>query len=106
MICRMAALLSPALLFFSSLLPTAAAAGPQWKTQKIEGWTVHVRDTLLTEQPEATEKALTLFTTQLQEIIRVVPPRAVEELRKVPIWFSPEYKGEQPRAEYHPVLAG
>jgi len=86
----MAALLPTALLLLSSLLPTAAAADPEWKTQNIEGWTVHVRDSLLTEQPEATEKALALFTAQLQEIIRVVPPPAVVELRKVPIWFSPE----------------
>jgi len=98
----MAALLPTALLLLSSLLPTAAAADPEWKTQNIEGWTVHVRDSLLTEQPEATERALALFTAQLQEIIRVVPPPAVVELRKVPIWFSPEYQGEQPRAEYHP----
>ena len=24
------------------------------------------------------------------------------ELRKVPLWFSPEYPGVKPRAEYHP----
>jgi hypothetical protein len=38
----------------------------------------------------------------LEEIVRVVPAPAVAELRKVPLWFSPEYKGTGPRAEYHP----
>ena len=32
----------------------------------------------------------------------MVPRAAVAELRKVPLWFSPEYPGVQPRAEYHP----
>ena len=108
MMFRMAALLPllPALL--SCLLSPATATGtgtatePQWQTRTIEGWTVHVRDSLLQKQPEATEKALELFTIQLQEIIRVVPAPAVAELRKVPIWFSPDYPGVQPRAEYHP----
>jgi hypothetical protein len=31
-----------------------------------------------------------------------VPATAVAELRKVPLWFSPEYPGTQQRAEYHP----
>ena len=39
---------------------------------------------------------------QLEEIIRVVPAAAVAELRKVPLYFSPEYPGVRPTAEYHP----
>jgi len=38
----------------------------------------------------------------LQEIVRTVPAAAVAKLREVPLWFSPEYPGVQPRAEYHP----
>lgn len=99
---RMAARLPLLLALFCCLLAPAAATDPVWQSQTIEGWTIHIRNSLLQEQPEATAKALELFTLQLQEIIRVVPADAVTELRKVPIWFSPEYKGEQPRAEYHP----
>ena len=40
--------------------------------------------------------------TQLQEIVRVVPPAAVVKLREVRLWFSPEYPGVKPTAEYHP----
>ena len=43
-----------------------------------------------------------LLTAHLENISRVVPPAAVAELRTVPLWFSPEYPGIVPRAEYHP----
>ena len=75
-------------------------AGRQTKT--VEGWTLLISDELLDKQKAATERALELLTLQLQEIDRVVPAKAVVELRKVPLWFSPEYPGVQPRAEYHP----
>jgi len=75
-------------------------AGRQTKT--IEGWTVLVSSELLEKDKVATERALELLTVQLQEIVRVVPAAAVGELRKVPLWISPEYSGVTPRAEYHP----
>ncbi len=75
-------------------------AGRQTKT--IEGWTLLISDELMEKDKAATERALELLTLQLQEITRVVPAAAVAELRKVPLWFSPEYPGVQPRAEYHP----
>ena len=75
-------------------------AGRQTKT--VEGWTLLISDELLDKQKAATGRAVELLTLQLQEIDRVVPAKAVVELRKVPLWFSPEYPGVQPRAEYHP----
>ncbi len=72
------------------------------QTKSIEGWTVLVSDELLEKDKAATERSLELLTAQLQEIIRVVPAVAVVELRKVPLWFSPEYPDLKPRAEYHP----
>ncbi|MFM9964723.1 MAG: sialate O-acetylesterase [Planctomycetaceae bacterium] len=77
-----------------------AAAGHQ--TKSIEGWTVLVSDQLFEKDKVATGRALELLTVQLQEIVRVVPAAAVVELRKVPLWFSPEYPDVKPRAEYHP----
>jgi hypothetical protein len=68
----------------------------------IEGWTVHIRRELLADQGAATAKALELLQVQLKEIIRVVPQAAVAELQKVPLYFSPEYSGISPRAEFHP----
>src|SRR5688572_7942532 len=75
-------------------------AGRQTKT--IEGWTLLISDELMEKDKAGTARALELLTAQLQEITRVVPPAAVVELRKVPLWFSPEYASVQPRAEYHP----
>jgi hypothetical protein len=72
------------------------------QTKTIEGWTLLISDQLFENDKAATERALELLTVQLQEIVRVVPATAVEELRKVPLWFSPEYPKVQPRAEYHP----
>ena len=79
---------------------TLKIAGRQ--TSNIAGWTVIVSDTLLEEDKAATVRALKSLATQLEEISRVVPAEAVAQLRKVTLWFSPEYPGVQPRAEYHP----
>ena len=75
-----------------------------YATRDILGWTVNIHRTLLASDSSAeeTEKALKLLQVQLDEIVRVVPASAVVELQKVPLWFSPEYPGTPPRAEYHP----
>ncbi len=80
----------------------AANADPLRETRTIAGWTVHISRALLATNAAATERALGLLKVQLEEIIREVPAAAVDELKKVPLWFSPEYSGVGPRAEYHP----
>ncbi len=75
---------------------------PGRQTKTVEGWTLHISDELFEKDKAATERALELLTAHLQEITRVVPASAVAELKKVPLWFSPEYPGVQPTAEYHP----
>lgn len=77
--------------------------GVEYRARRIEGWTVRVRTELLEPEPRAqTEAALELLRPQLAEIVRVVPRAAVARLRKATLWFSPEYAGVPPRAEYHP----
>ncbi len=93
------------LVFLAGVNPVISAepskvAGRQ--TKKIEGWTLLISDELFEKDKAATDRALELLTVQLQEIVRVVPADAVVELRKVPLWFSPEYPDVKPRAEYHP----
>jgi hypothetical protein len=78
------------------------AARPAAGVQRIEGWTVSVNPRLPAEQKEATDRALELLAAQLKEIVRVVPAPAVEKLRRVRLWLSPEYPGIGPKAEYHP----
>jgi len=79
-----------------------AGRPPAHQTNFIEGWRVLVDERLLADDKPATEKALALLRKQLQEIVRVVPAPAVARLREVTLWFSPEYPGVKPRAEYHP----
>lgn len=91
-------------LVFALLLtaPVFGAAPKLATTNSIEGWTVLVNERLLTEEKETTASALELLRVQLQEIVRVVPAPALAKLREVTLWFSPEYPGVKPRAEYHP----
>lgn len=82
-----------------------AATGTQEHDQRlIAGWTVRIHPRLF-DDAVALEKALGLLRAQLDEIVRVVPAKAVAELRKVPLWINPEYPKVPPRAEYHPGAA-
>lgn len=75
-----------------------------FQTNSMEGWRVLVNEKLLAEDKAGTEKALRLLRVQLQEIVRVVPSPALARLREVTLWFSPEYSGVRPTAEYHPGI--
>ena len=81
---------------------TNASFQIQRETRDVVGWTLHIHSELQRSEPEATELAVKLLKKQLTEIVRVVPRPAVAELRKVPLYFSPTYPGEQARAEFHP----
>ena len=71
--------------------------------REVAGWTLHINPALLTEENQAaTQRAVELLKVQLEEINRVVPAAAVTELKKVPLYFSPEYPGVNAGAEYHP----
>ncbi|MEZ6128431.1 MAG: hypothetical protein R3C59_07095 [Planctomycetaceae bacterium] len=72
------------------------------RTRIINGWTVHIDERLLKQEPQATRLALDLLKKQLAEIVRVVPKPAVAKLRKVPLYFSPQYPNQSGRAEFHP----
>ena len=79
------------------------AGGIEREIREISGWNVHINKILLTEANlPASEKAISLLKTQLDEIIRVVPAPAVLELQKVSLYFSPTYPSIPERAEYHP----
>jgi len=80
-----------------------AAATGKHETRQVSGWTLHIHRELLAAKPELTDRAFGLLQTQLEEIVQAVPPVAVAELQKVPLYFSPEYPGTRPRAEFHPA---
>ena len=77
----------------------AKAAATFHESRVIAGWTLHISAKI---DQAAFTKALPLLKAQLEEIIRVVPAKAVSELQKVPLWINPEYPKVRPRAEYHP----
>ena len=83
-------------------MAAARAAEPEWESRTVRGWAVHVSGRLVSEQPDAIAGALELLDDELEEIERVVPAAAVATLREVPLYFSPEYEGVRPTAEYHP----
>jgi dipeptidyl-peptidase-4 len=87
---------------FVGLSAEASANDDTHETRDVLGWKLRVSKALLTDETQATAKAIALLEQQLAEIIRVVPAKAVDELKKVPLWFSPEYPGVPPRAEFHP----
>lgn len=80
----------------------AANAGANREIREMEGWKLHISRELLAKEPAATAKALELTRSQLQEILRTVPKDAIEKLRQVPLYFSPEYPENGASAEYHP----
>lgn len=77
----------------------------QRQSQQICGWQVNVDVKLASESPELTKRALELLETQLQEIVSSVPAAACQQLKQVPLFFSPQYPGIGPRAEFHPSQA-
>jgi len=80
----------------------AASGEAAREVREIEGWQVLISRELSENDAAALTTALALLEAQLQEILRVVPKAAVEELRKVPLYFSPKYPGFGDAAEYHP----
>ncbi len=107
LLCCQGALSAMVLAHAAEAAPAAAnapspGAAPDRETRSLAGWTVHISRTLLATETRPTEHALELLQKQLEEIARVVPTKAVAELRKVPLYVSPEYADEKPKAEYHP----
>lgn len=101
------ALLCLALSFTTALAAPGApepVPTPGFQTRQIEGWKVCLSDQLMKTQAAETEAALALLRPQLAAIVQTVPANALVRLQAVTLWFSPEYPGVQPRAEYHPGL--
>ena len=85
----------------------AAEAQPSYEptenyTQRqIHGWTVYVHRSLLEEQKSTGDRVLELLAVKLYDIQQAVPAKAVEKLRKIPIWL--EYNNKPVRcACFHP----
>ena len=100
---RRATLVGP-LVVLSLFAATRAAAEdkaePQYAVKTVEGFPVHVAGDLLTTHEALGEKALRLLESHLYNVSRVVPAKALAELRKVHVWLH--YKGKGRCGAYHP----
>ena len=79
----------------------AEKPAPRYTVRKIEGFSIHINDDLLTSHKGLGDKALKLLATKLYDVTRVVPPKALAGLRKVHIWLE----RDNPKgmcAVYHP----
>ena len=86
----------------ASAVSSSSATVPEYVEKQVAGWKVFVQRTLLETEPEPTARALELLERQLKEIVRVVPAPAVTSLQSIALYFSPEYPGVRPTAEFHP----
>ena len=69
----------------------------------IEGWTIRVEKKLLDQDPDLAEQALSLIELQLRDLAWVLPPKRVEELRRVQIVLDLDRPGIR-GLQYHPDL--
>lgn len=83
-------------------IQTPAPPSYLYETRTLVGWTLKIRTELFKPNTAAMDRAMELLKPQLEEIVRVVPKSAVTEMRKVTLWFSPEYPNSTPGAAYHP----
>jgi len=89
------------------LLSTAAVAAPKYSptsdytVKRIEGFKVLVNNELLDDHPQLAADTLRLLEFQLYQMTRVVPKKALEQLRKIAVWVEYAHP-RHPCMCYHP----
>ncbi len=87
-------------LAFQKVRETAAPRG-LYHEMDIEGWTVLVHPELEEGDPDLWERTRDLLGEKLRAMVGVLPARAIQELREVPIWVEHEHP-MHPCMCYHP----
>ncbi len=80
-------------------------AGRDRQVRSVRGWTLRIDERLIAKDAAMVEKAVVLLDAQLAKVERLVPAKAVERLRSVPINFTQPYVSGRGTAEYHGGLA-
>jgi hypothetical protein len=70
-------------------------------TRQVEGWPILVNSGFLEREPELADRTLKLLGFQLYQVTRVVPPGALDKLKRIRIWVE-EKEAEPPCMTYHP----
>ena len=76
-------------------------AGRDRQVREVRGWTLRIDERLIAKDAAAVEKAVGLLDKHLETIVRLVPAKAVVELKKTPLNFTLPYPGVRTTAEYH-----
>lgn len=79
--------------------PEAGGFDPtdRYDDEEIEGWRVRVNRGLREADAELSQQVLSLLRHQLYQIVRKAPAKALEKLRKIPIWV-------ELREPHHPCM--
>ncbi|HIK82453.1 MAG TPA: metallopeptidase [Planctomycetes bacterium] len=85
------------------LLLMAQTSEPSHIDRIVEGWTVRVEKKLLDQDPILADQALSLIEMQLRDLVWVLPPKRIEELRRVKIVIDLDRPGIR-GLQYHPDL--
>lgn len=85
------------------LLLMAQSPEPSHIDRIVEGWTVRVEKKLLDQDPDLAAQALSLIEMQLRDLVWVLPPKRVAELRGVKIVMDLDRPGIR-GLQYHPDL--
>jgi hypothetical protein len=80
-------------------------AGRDRQVRQVRGWTLRIDERLVAKDAASVEKAVVILDAQLAKVERLIPAKAVERLRSVPLNFSLPYPDRRPTAEYHGGLA-
>ncbi len=78
--------------------PPTLHATADYQVETIEGWTVRLSPTIKSDEKLCRE-GLTEIARQLREVERLLPAKAVEKLKGVPIWVDSDGSD---RSQYHP----
>jgi len=73
-----------------------------YELRSIEGWThIYIHKDLLTKHKEVGDEVIKVLSVKLYELTRTIPPKALAELRKVPIWME-YHDSKAPTGCFHP----
>jgi hypothetical protein len=75
-------------------------AGRDRQVRELRGWTLRIDERLITKDAAMVEKAVGMLDKHLETIIRLVPAKAVAELKKTTLNFTLPYSTRS-TAEYH-----
>lgn len=75
--------------------------GRDRQVREIRGWTLRIDERLIAKDPAAVRKAVGLLDRHLETVVRLVPAKAVAELKKTTLNFTLPYPDRRPTAEYH-----